>query len=672
MKKRVLSFLLILLLLTALLPSVMAAEVILSVQNLTVNGVPVRCEKYNIDGSNYFKLRDLAYLLNGTESQFAVGYDESSRTVTITSGSPYEPNGSELLFNGEDKSATAVPSSQAILIDGRTVDDLSVYNIGGNNFFRLRDLGSAVGFRVDYNQETNTAIVLSGTGEEPPVLQELTPEQIYARCAPAVFYVEIYDESGWCIKTGSGFFLNSDGLAITNYHVISGAASASITVSDTGTVYPVAGVYDYSVEEDWAVLQIDGDGFQTLEIGDPGYDVGGATVYAIGSPLGLQNTISSGIISNPARVDGGMTYIQMSAAISPGSSGGALLNKYGQVIGITSATYSDGQNLNLAIPMTYLANIDTTDYSPLHDSKHGPTGTLTLSDYKLNLGLGSTASVTVTAIEHNCEDTVSVRYAIGDEEIVSCSWGGWVGDDNTLIVTPRKIGNTDVTVYFLISGTDIILDVKTVSVTVTAEGSSAISDDSTVFYVDSETLYLGLFGQGEVHVHGHTPYIDDPDHHVYVTYYIGDTSILECSWGSWDGDDITLFISPLSVGSTEINLIYHLEDETVLAQETVTVFVVFGSISLSEDELGMAAGETVTLTVTGSTEGDEDLPLFFTWNTYGDDILTLQWGELHEDGHTIDLYITANAPGEADIEITLGDEDGTLILDCVSIPVSVE
>ncbi len=501
-------------------------------------------------------------------------------------------------------------------------------------------------------------------------LTELTPEQIYARCAPAVFYVEIYDEWGWCIKTGSGFFIRSDGLAITNYHVISGADSATITVSDTGEVYDVAGVYDYSAAEDWAVLQIDGSGFQTLEIGDPGYDVGGATVYAIGSPLGLQNTISAGIISNPARVDGGMTYIQMSAAISPGSSGGALLNKYGQVIGITSATYTSGQNLNLSIPLTYLEEMDISDYVPLHAAQNSPSGTLTLSDTRLTLGLGDSGSVTVTAIEQNCEETVSVRYVIGDEEIVSCSWGGWVGDDNTLNVTPLKIGNTDVTVYFLISGTETVLDVKTLSVTVTADGNSQISDDSTEFSVESSVVNLSLFGQGELWVHAYTDYISDPDHDVYVTSYTGDSSIVECSWGSWAGNDIPLYLTPLASGTTEITLVYHLEDDTVLAQEIITVNVIFGSVTLSEDELGLAEGESVTLTVSCRLEGCSNIA--FSTSLYGDPILDAQWGSWSDDGFSRELILTAIASGEADLEIWLEDCDTQLYLDCVSIPVSVE
>ena len=360
----------------------------------------------------------------------------------------------------------------------------------------------------------------------------------------------------------------------------------------------------------------------------------------------------------------------MSAAISPGSSGGALLNKYGQVIGITSATYTSGQNLNLSIPLTYLEDMDISSYVPLHAAQNSPSGTLTLSGSKLTLGLGETGSITVTAIEQNCEETVSVRYVIADDEIVSCSWGGWVGDDNTLNITPLKIGNTDVTVYFLISGTETVLDVKTLSVTVTADGSSQISDDSTEFSVDTPTVNVSLFGSGTVWVHAYTDYIGDPDHHVYVTSYTGDSSIAECSWGSWEGNDIPLYITPLASGTTEITLVYHLEDETVLAQEIVTVNVIFGSLTVSETELGMAVGDTVTLTVSCRLEGCDNIA--FSWDLYGDPMLDIQWGAWSEDGLSRELILTAVSAGEADIDVWLEECDTMLYLDCVSVSVSVE
>ena len=135
-------------------------SVVLSPQKLTVDGESVDCEKYNIDGKNYFKLRDLAQLLSGTGSRFGVDYDEAASTVTITTGEAYESTGTELAA-GVDNSATAQPSRQAILIDGAAHGELTVYNIGGSNFFQLRELGDLLGFGVGYDEPSNTAIVRS-------------------------------------------------------------------------------------------------------------------------------------------------------------------------------------------------------------------------------------------------------------------------------------------------------------------------------------------------------------------------------------------------------------------------------------------------------------------------------------------------------------------------------
>ena len=131
-----------------------------SPQRLTVDGAAQDVEKYNIDGSNYFKLRDLAYLLNGTGSRFSVGWDAAAGTVTVVSGAPYVPDGSELIV-GADRSGEAKISAQRVVINGAERADLSVYNIGGHNFFQLRELGEALGFDVDYDAATDTAMVRS-------------------------------------------------------------------------------------------------------------------------------------------------------------------------------------------------------------------------------------------------------------------------------------------------------------------------------------------------------------------------------------------------------------------------------------------------------------------------------------------------------------------------------
>lgn len=208
----------------------------------------------------------------------------------------------------------------------------------------------------DANYDPNAFTATPETPEVPdtPAVPEkvvLDSESVYAKCSSSVFYVEVYDASGTAFASGSGFFIDSNGTAVTNYHVIEDAYSARITLTN-GTVYDVSGVYDYDAENDWAVIQVNGSGFDCMTIGDKSTIVGGAKVYALGSPLGLEDTFSDGMISNANRIVDGVTYIQISAPISHGSSGGALINKYGEVIGICSAGFVDGQNLNLALPIT--------------------------------------------------------------------------------------------------------------------------------------------------------------------------------------------------------------------------------------------------------------------------------------------------------------------------------
>ena len=133
-------------------------EVMRTAQRLTVNGEEKTAEIYNIDGANYFKLRDMAALLNGTGSTFSVTYDSGSKTVVIKTGEAYELQKGDLEL-GEDKSDTAKISTQSIQINGETVKDLTVYNIGGANFFMLRELGEKLGFVVDYDSATKTMVV---------------------------------------------------------------------------------------------------------------------------------------------------------------------------------------------------------------------------------------------------------------------------------------------------------------------------------------------------------------------------------------------------------------------------------------------------------------------------------------------------------------------------------
>jgi len=127
-----------------------------------INGTAVAFEAYTIAGSNYFKLRDLAYALGGTAKQFAVGYDEATKAVTLTSGGGYTAVGSEMA-KGDGKAKTASPTQSKIYLDGRELS-LTVYNIGGSNFFKLRDLMEVLNVYVGYDEPTKAITLDTGRG----------------------------------------------------------------------------------------------------------------------------------------------------------------------------------------------------------------------------------------------------------------------------------------------------------------------------------------------------------------------------------------------------------------------------------------------------------------------------------------------------------------------------
>ena len=128
-----------------------------STQSLLLNGEPVAFNAYNINWSNYFRLRDLAYALNGTAAQFSVGWDEQNNAINLVRGEHYTPIGGEMVgrYNGI---RTPLLTSSNVFVDGEAVT-LNAFHIDGFNYFRLRDLGAALNFEVDWDEATNTIII---------------------------------------------------------------------------------------------------------------------------------------------------------------------------------------------------------------------------------------------------------------------------------------------------------------------------------------------------------------------------------------------------------------------------------------------------------------------------------------------------------------------------------
>ena len=170
----------------------------------------------------------------------------------------------------------------------------------------------------------------------------------------SVVTIFCYDYDGELAATGSGFVAFDGSTIVTNHHVMTSAYTCKI-YTNQDISYEVSKILCYSKEQDIAILQLAKDtGLQPLTLGDSSIIKKGETVVAIGSPLGIKNTVSTGVLSGRL-MEGNMDVLQFTAPISSGSSGGALFDNNGNVIGITYASYIDGQNLNLAIPIE-LAN----------------------------------------------------------------------------------------------------------------------------------------------------------------------------------------------------------------------------------------------------------------------------------------------------------------------------
>lgn len=186
--------------------------------------------------------------------------------------------------------------------------------------------------------------------------KEYTPEELYTMVTPSVVEIHVYDKNGEYFAQGSGFFIDAEGTAVTNYHVIEEAYSADAITSDE-CAHTVTKVIAWDKELDLAIIQCDISNSQPLMISQREITTG-ETVYTVGSSLGLTGTISDGIVSAASREVEGVECIQITAPISHGNSGGPLLNRFGEAIGINSMTLNEGQNLNFAINIHLLDSLD--------------------------------------------------------------------------------------------------------------------------------------------------------------------------------------------------------------------------------------------------------------------------------------------------------------------------
>jgi V8-like Glu-specific endopeptidase len=196
-------------------------------------------------------------------------------------------------------------------------------------------------------------VLLTGFASVEAAAQSPLPRKdipAIAKAANGAIVSIIMSDKGKPIAQGTGFVVSPDGVIVTNYHVISEGSSAIVKLPD-GTAFAVDGVVASDKARDVAVIKTHGKTFQTLTLGNSDRVQVGEEVVAIGNPLSLESTVSNGIVSGIRVVKEEGKYLQVTAPISHGSSGGPLFNMSGEVVGITAAILEGGENLNFAIPI---------------------------------------------------------------------------------------------------------------------------------------------------------------------------------------------------------------------------------------------------------------------------------------------------------------------------------
>ncbi len=308
-------------------------------------------------------------------------YDQNGR-LQIPMRYIIQSCGYDVLWNHADRSVTVPVKSGNVVIKtdstimitpaGEVIMDTSAMIKDSRTYIPLRFALEALGFEVNwaagpFADRVDITGQIGAASKRVP----MTAADVSDLASPATFFIEVSGLDELAFSGGSGFFIDPSGVGVTNYHVIEGATRATITTID-GASYDMGMILYYDTERDLAVFNVIPTQPSSKKIDVPYLNLAvsssirnGDVVYAIGSPLGLQNSITDGIVSNKDRTLPGsaQSFIQTSAPISPGNSGGPLLNQYGEVIGVTTASLTDGQNLNLAIPVGELAAVNYQDQS---------------------------------------------------------------------------------------------------------------------------------------------------------------------------------------------------------------------------------------------------------------------------------------------------------------------
>jgi S1-C subfamily serine protease len=218
-----------------------------------------------------------------------------------------------------------------------------------------------IGFRI---KRLFFMSALASLGLQSEIAQSLDSTDITKCVAPSVVLIKGKTDSGDLL--GSGFVISSDGKIATNLHVIRDLRSGGVQLA-SGEKFDSFSILSFDERKDIAIIKIPGFDLATVKLGNSNAVQVGEPVLIVGSPLGLQGSVTTGVISS-IRDDpfgGGFKVIQTDAAVNPGSSGGPLVNRMSEIIGVVTYKIRGGESLNFAIPINYVRGLVEGGGSPI-------------------------------------------------------------------------------------------------------------------------------------------------------------------------------------------------------------------------------------------------------------------------------------------------------------------
>ena len=216
----------------------------------------------------------------------------------------------------------------------KTDDHIKIESEGTTLIYRLEDIKSIDGKAPSTFKDTPASTYIKA------------PKDIFQSISPAVVYITTQTVAGEDYL-GSGFIVDSRGVIVTNYHVIQSAKEINVKLKD-GKIYPVTDIIYYDTRRDVCILKINAQNLPSISLGDANALQIGETIYSIGNPLGLEYSFSDGLLSG-IRDFQDLKWLQFTAPVSPGNSGGPLINPQGQAVGIVTSQLARGQNINFAL-----------------------------------------------------------------------------------------------------------------------------------------------------------------------------------------------------------------------------------------------------------------------------------------------------------------------------------